>query len=100
MNAEQAVAPYRKRGPAAAVPECLAGLDRRFVAVLSMDRLAGAEIDNDAAYPDLLPLGAGEMHLDAPALRIVEGVVLEGGEIEIGAELAIDAGKQIEVEFR
>ena len=31
---------------------------------------------------------------------IVEGMVLERGEIEIGAELAIDAGEQIEIELR
>ena len=31
---------------------------------------------------------------------VVEGVMLEGGEIEVGAELAIDARQQIEIELR
>src|SRR5690242_21926751 len=39
------------------------------------------------------------MHLDAVAAAVEAGMVLEGGEIEIGAELAIDAGEQIEIEF-
>ena len=36
-------------------------------------------------------LQAGEMHLDAVALAIVEGVVLEAVELEVAAELAVDA---------
>ena len=39
------------------------------------------------------------MHFDAVPFGIVEGVVLEGGKIEIGAEFAIDAHQQIEIEL-
>ena len=62
---------------------------------------AGAEADGltvDRLH--LLPLGAGEMHLDPILLAIIAGVVLEGGKIEIGAELAIDARQEIEIELR
>ena len=40
------------------------------------------------------------MHLDAVTLAIVEGVMAEAVEIEIGAELAVDAAQQIEIELR
>ena len=43
---------------------------------------------------------AGEMHLDASALGIIERMVAEACEVEVAAELAIDAGQQIEVEPR
>ena len=45
-------------------------------------------------------LVAGEVHLDPMPFAVVEGVMLEGGKIEIGAQFAIDAGEQIEIEFR
>ncbi len=64
-----------------------------------MDGFAGAETDRLAVDFHLLPLGAGEVHLDPVVLAIVTGVMLEGGQIEIGAELAIDARQQIEIEF-
>ena len=78
----------------------LKSLDRVFVAVLGVDGLAGAEIDRLAVDAHLLPLGAGKMHFDAVVLAIVAGVMLERGEIEIGAEFAIDARQQIEIELR
>ncbi len=40
------------------------------------------------------------MHLYPLLLAVVTGVMLEGGEVEIGAELAVDARQQIEIEFR
>ena len=40
------------------------------------------------------------MHLDARALAVVEGVVLEACEVEIAAELAVDARQQVEIELR
>ena len=43
---------------------------------------------------------AGQMHLDAVALAVVEGVVLEACEIEIAAEFAVDAREQVEIELR
>src|ERR1700728_1973462 len=91
-HTEQTVSPGRQRRPAAAVRERLEGVDRVFVTVLGVDRFPGTEFDGNAAQPDLLPSGAGEVHFDA--------VVLERCKIEIGAELAIDAGEQVQVEFR
>ncbi len=41
---------------------------------------------------------ADEVHLDAPVARVVDRLVPEGGEVEGAAELAVDAGEQIEVE--
>src|SRR4029079_10880040 len=65
-----------------------------------MDGLAGAEFNGGAAHSDLLPPGAGEVHFDAPALGVVESVMLERTKIEVGAEFAVDAAEQIEIEFR
>ena len=63
-------------------------------------RLAGAEVEAAAAHPHLLIAQAHEVHLDAALARIVDRLVPEGVEIEGAAELAIDAGEQVEVEGR
>ena len=63
-----------------------------------MDGFAGAEIDGFAGHPHLLTLPAGEMHFDAVTLAIVKGVMLERVEVEIAAELAVDAREQVEIE--
>src|SRR5437016_3466226 len=63
-----------------------------------MDGLTRAEFDRAAGDLHLLALLAGEVHLDAMALGIIEGVVTETREIEVSVELAIDARKQVEVE--
>ena len=86
--------------PAGAARQRAEGFERVLVAVLGVDRLAGAEFDRAAGHPHLLALLAGEMHLDAMALGIVEGVVAEAVEVEIAAELAVDARQQVEVERR
>ena len=49
---------------------------------------------------DVLVLQADQVHLDAPVARIVDGLVAEGAEVESGAELAVDAREQVEVERR
>ena len=41
---------------------------------------------------------ADEVHLDALLGRVPDGEVIEGGEIEVAAELAIDADEQVLVE--
>src|SRR3984885_5856366 len=64
-----------------------------------MDSLAGAEIDRLVADPHLLALGTGEVHLNAMPLGIVESVVLEGGEIEILAQLPVGPHQEIEIEL-
>src|SRR5579864_4973478 len=45
VHAEQAVGPYRQRRPAAALSQSLEQLDRIFVAVRGVDRLAGEELN-------------------------------------------------------
>src|SRR6202034_2454368 len=99
VHAEIPIAPDLQRQPAAASGQRLKRLDGIFVAVLGMDRFAGAKTERLAVDFHLLPLGAGEVHLDPVVLAIVTGVMLEGGQIEIGAELAIDPRQYIEIEF-
>ena len=53
-----------------------------FVGVLGVDGLAGAELERFAGHLHLLPFEAGEMHFDAVALAVVEGVMLECVELE------------------
>src|SRR5262249_16458777 len=74
--------------------------ERVFIAVLGVDRLAGAELDDPSAHAHLLTLLPDEVHLDAVAFAIVESAVVEAREIEIAIELAIDALEQVEVELR
>ena len=96
--------PHRSRPTTGVQPDPRASapkeFERVFVAVLGVDGLAGAEFDHAARHPHLLPLLAGEMHLDAVALGIVEGVMAEACEIEVAVELAIDAREQVEIELR
>src|SRR5262245_53645328 len=40
------------------------------------------------------------MHLDAAQLAVVESAMPERSEVEIGAQLAVDAREQVEVELR
>src|SRR5436190_16699128 len=63
-----------------------------------MDGLTRAEFDHTARDLHLLALVAGEVHLDAVALGIIEGMVTETGQIEVSVELPIDSRKQVEVE--
>src|SRR5580704_3096070 len=86
MNAEQPVRPHLERRPAAAAGQRLERVDGVFVAVLGMDGLAGAEIDRRAVEAHLLPSCRGEVHFDSVVRAVVEGVMLEGPEIEVGAE--------------
>ena len=45
-------------------------------------------------------LARDEMHLDAPGHRVVEGVVAEPVQVEVAAELAVDARQQVQIERR
>src|SRR5437764_12680847 len=65
-----------------------------------MDCLPDAEREALAENAHLLAPAAGEMHLDAIELAVVERMMLERGDVEIRAELAIDAHQQIAVELR
>ena len=66
--------------------------------IFGVDRLAGAKIEPLPEERHGLRPRADEMHLD-PALRVVENrLVPEAVEIEIGAEFAVGAGQQVQVE--
>src|SRR6185437_1612065 len=93
------IGPSGRRLPAGAARQRAQGLDAVFVAVLGVDRFAGAKFDGFAGHFHLLPFQAGKMHFDAMTLAVVEGVVLEGIELEGAAEFAIDAHQQVEVEL-
>src|SRR5215218_1955994 len=47
-----------------------------------------------------LRLLGDQVHLDAMALAIVNRAVHEGGNVEIAAELAVDADQNVEIESR
>ena len=100
VNAEQTVGPHFQRRPAAAARQRLKRLDRIFVAVLGMDRLAGAEFDRRAARP--APSGAwcwrGASRCGG--VRDCRRRDARSRQIEIAAELAIDARQQVEIELR
>src|SRR5581483_7967110 len=93
------VDPHRQRLPAGAAGKRNERVRRILVAVLGVDRLAGAEIDHLARDPHLLPLDARKMHLDTMPLAIVEGMMFEARRIELAAELAIYPVQEIEIEF-
>ena len=99
LHAELAVAPNLHGRPAAAVRQRRERGECVLIAVLGVDGLAGAKGDRRAMDFHLLPLGAGEVHFDPILLAIVEGMMLERSQIEVGAEFAIDARQEIEIEF-
>src|SRR5688500_9590827 len=73
-------------------------LDRIFVRVLGVDGLAGAEVELVIPDSHALRDTAHEMHLDAPRIRVVVRAVLESRDIQVAAELAIDAREHVEIE--
>src|SRR5262249_23535190 len=77
------VGPGESHVPARAARQRRKALQRIFVAVLGVDRLTGAELDGLSQKLHLLALDAGEMHLDARALAVEEGMVLETLEVKI-----------------
>ena len=65
-----------------------------------MDRFAAIEREAVVADVDRVRLARDEMHLDAPGHRVVEGVVAEPVQVEVAAELAVDARQQVQIERR
>ena len=63
-----------------------------------MDRLTFVETKLEPGDLDELGRAADEMDLDPLLLPDVGGAVCERVEVEVGVELAIDAGQEIEVE--
>src|ERR1700720_2149591 len=85
------IGPHRDRGPAGVRRQRPERVHAVFIAALGMDGLAAGEWNCPIAQTNLLRRAAREVHFDALALAVEEGVVPEAVEIEIGAELAIDA---------
>ena len=82
-------------GPAGEVAEAAEGV---LVRALGPDALALAE--TEPGRPDVGGLvgEADEVHFDPPLPRLVEGVVAEAVEAEVAAQLAVNAGQQVQVE--
>src|SRR5690242_21264875 len=70
------------------------------VAVLGMNAFAGAERKVMAEHAHALRLAADQVHLDAVAVAIIDRAVKEARDVEIAAELAVDALQHIEIEAR
>src|SRR5882672_12483576 len=101
MDGKQAlgVRPPFDRIKAGAAGQRLEAGHRILVGIFGVDGLAGAEADGATADPHPLPPETQQVHLDAAGRLVVERLVAERGEIEIGTELAVDARKQVEIEF-
>lgn len=63
-----------------------------------MDALAFVEVKALAAQTHLLRTAADQVHLDALQRGLVVRGVLPRGQVEIGAELAVGARQQVQVE--
>src|SRR5437870_10846765 len=85
----------REAGLAGQLAEAAEGV---LVRALGPDALALAE--TEPGRPDVGGLvgEADEVHFDPALPRLVEGVVAEAVEAEVAAQLAVDAGQQVEVE--
>src|SRR3569832_1213761 len=62
--------------------------------------VAAVEFEAAAVDPDALRCGGDQMHLDPAQLRVVEGFMAEGREVEIGIQLTVDPRQQVQVELR
>jgi hypothetical protein len=69
-----------------------------FMTTLGPDRLIATERETGIFYRDRLEFNGAEMHLDSVLPGVVEGYVLESGQVEIASKLAVDTGKQIAIE--
>ena len=65
-----------------------------------MDRFAGGETDSCPVQLHGLRREAFQVHLDSPLVGVVESAVTKLRQVEIGLEVTIDAGEQIEIESR
>src|ERR1700733_2955933 len=75
-----------------------------FVAVFGVDGFAGGEVDGEGwagrVRGDVDALGGQgfEVHLDARLGGVPDGFVAEVLDVEVGAEVAVEAGEDVEVE--
>ena len=75
-------------------------LEGVLVRVLGADRFAGVKLDGLVADVYGLVALADQLHLDASGSGVPDGAVFEVGEVEVGGELAVEAGQQIQVKCR
>src|SRR5258708_39356698 len=75
-------------------------LDREFVGVFRANPLTLPEWDLDVTEVDRLIVFADQVHLDASSVFIVGRLMPKTLKVEIGAELPVNAGQQVEVERR
>src|SRR5262245_29291133 len=94
------IRPMKTRHVSGSAGQFLELCDRILVGILGVYRFAGAKIEDMSCHCRPLVMHADEVHLDASEGRIVEGMMAKGVNVEVGAELAIDAHEQIEVELR
>src|SRR6266851_7233637 len=87
-----------------AVEEGFDGGGGELVAVLGVDGLAGGEVEGKfratTVCGDVDALGDErfEVHLDAGFGGVPDDLVAEGGGVEVGAEVLVEAGEDVEVE--
>ena len=86
------------RGEAAAGEEAVEGLVGELVAVFGVNGFELGEWDSLAGDVDDLGDEAFEVHLDAALVGVPSGAVGEGVEVEVGVEIAVEAGEYVEVE--
>src|SRR5208282_4789051 len=92
------VGPSRHRRPGGPARQRAEALKSVLVAVLGVNALAGAKLDDAPGDMHLLARLADEMHLDATARGVVARPVAEACEVEVAVELSVDAREEIEVE--
>ena len=80
--------------------EALELRDGILVRIFGVDRFAALEGEAVVADIGNVRVAGDEMHLDAAGERVVERVVREAPQVEVAAELTVDAGQQVEIERR
>ena len=74
-------------------------LEAELAGVFRPERLAGREGETLAPDPYGLLFEASNVNLNAAAFRIPERVMLEAIKVEVGAELSVHSGEQVQVEL-
>src|SRR5579863_4969431 len=94
------VGPGLHRSEAGAGEERLRFAGGELVAVLGVDGLIRAEMnaEPESGDGDALGAAADKMHFNARGSAVPDGTMLECFEIELGAELAVQPLKQIQIE--
>src|SRR6476661_336052 len=100
VNGEQRlrINPVVARIEASASRELLKLFDRVLVRIFRMYGFARSEPKRASIDMNLLIASADEMHFDASRMLIIMGAMLVLIDIEIRAELTIDAGQEVQIE--